>query len=190
MSCSEFRLWLDEGRPEGISAAMEAHAAECPSCARSLHSAFEIEAAFRAPREVTAPVDFTAEVMRRVRATATAGPFRPVTLFPALSWWLRAAADPAVACAFALAAILAWRFPAWWNLAGRVASGVGAVAEAVFRSPGLPPVLARVGLSLHSIWNPVLLMTGNPAALLGIFLAVLPAELWISWRLYRWAGRI
>jgi hypothetical protein len=133
MECERFERWLDQGRPESEAPAASAHAATCPRCAAALDAALEIDALL-ATAPPAAPPALTETVMARVSLIAGARrpAWRPEP--PALDWWVRAAAEPGVALAFALAALIAWRGAALLALATRgaawVASALGGLAAA------------------------------------------------------------
>ncbi len=180
MRCAAFTEWLDGGRPETVAVAMRAHAGECPRCAAALRAAQELDEALAVRVRVTAPAGFTAGVMRRVReARAAAAPARVLSLPPALAWWVRAAADPWVAVSLLLSATVAWRHEALWAIAADLAARIAAFGEITLRLPGAGSL---------TIGTPALLRVfADPFVLLGLALALAPAGLWASWRLFRWS---
>ncbi|MGH7741025.1 MAG: hypothetical protein ACRENS_03280 [Candidatus Eiseniibacteriota bacterium] len=147
------------------------------------HSALprELEHALEAP-PVSAPAMFTDRVMARIaevrRAGARAPEFRTAAAgwpgAPALEWWVSAAADPAVALAFALAALLIWRanaiVPACEAALARLLSAPAAAAA--------PPGLGALARAMpHGV------------AAVALALAILPVFAWGSWRLGQWIER-
>lgn len=115
MNCLELEALLDEGTPGRLPEAALAHARECDSCARSLERARMLESALERhfsasanPLELTALTGFTDRVMARVRRSEARG-VRWLTLPDALPWWVRTAAEPSVALASVVAALLLWR---------------------------------------------------------------------------------
>ncbi|HEY6865783.1 MAG TPA: hypothetical protein VI792_00915 [Candidatus Eisenbacteria bacterium] len=160
MSCDRVERWLDEGRPAADEAACRAHAASCARCAAALRAALAIdELLARAP--APAPESLTEHVMARVTA-ARQGAWRIEP--PAFDWWVRAAAEPSVALALILAALLAWGGNALPALA---AQGLARLATAL---AGLAPHGSDLG----------------PFAQGALWLMAALALPWISWRLYRW----
>ena len=192
--CAAFEAWLDDGRPAGDERMARAHAAECARCAAQWRVTLELDLALEAP-PVTAPASLTERVMARVAAmraaaradVATIGspvarPRAADTAFggpaaPALAWWVRAAADPAVALAMVLAALVLWRAPSLIP----VAQAVGGWAMAAWRA-AFPPTLA-LSLATLERWMP------HGVVALALALALMPALAWGSWRLYLWAER-
>jgi hypothetical protein len=143
----------------------------------------ELERALAAPPPA-APARFTERVMERVadarRVAQVPAARTPLVLgsgwlgAPALEWWVRAAADPAVALALALAAVLLWR------------------ADAVV--PACEAAVAWVLAAPHALALPVggaALEHAIPHGVtaLALALALLPAVGWGSWRLGLWLER-
>ena len=133
MDCERFERWLDQGRPESEAPAASAHAATCPVCAAALDAALEIEALLAAAPPA-APPALTEAVMARVSLTVGTRRLAWRTEPPPLDWWVRAAAEPGVALAFALAALITWRGAALLALAirgaGWVVGALGGLAAA------------------------------------------------------------
>ena len=190
--CAAFEAWLDQGRPAVGESAARAHAAACARCAAQWSVALELDLALEAP-PVTAPASLTERVMTRVAAMlpevrasgASAGSpavrsraadtaFGGVAA-PALAWWVRAAADPAVALALVLAALVLWRAQSLVP----VAQAGSAWALAAWRI-AFPPTFAP-SLGTLERWMP------HGVVALALALALMPALAWGSWRLYRWA---
>ena len=125
MTCRDFERWLDQGMPEADAAAARAHAAACSACASSLAAAREIDALFAAV-PASAPPPFTDRVMARV-AEASALQAREADHAPVpsvLPWWVRAAHDPAVVLAAAVAALVARWIEALIRLPETLAAGM------------------------------------------------------------------
>lgn len=114
MNCLAFERLLDEGEPERLDVTALAHAAECARCARALARSRSLESALARHFSSTVaagdelPLGFTDRVLRRVERVEARG-VRWLTLPDALPWWVRAAAEPGVALAIGLAALLLWR---------------------------------------------------------------------------------
>ena len=136
----------------------------------------EIERALMAPPPA-APAAFTDRVMarlaqeRRTQAFVHAdGWYRP----PALSWWVRAAADPAIALALVLAALVLWRAPTLDAVIQAMAAWLASAMSAAAAPPGLAALERAMP---HGV------------AALAVTLAMLPAVAWGSWRLCLWFER-
>jgi hypothetical protein len=113
MRCDEFRRWLDEGMPDGVTAeTARSHAAGCPACARELAAAESLEHALRvAPPSPPSGGDvFVANVLRQIETTepfaAPAPAPRAAVRRPAGVWWGLFAEPGFMACAALLFAIL------------------------------------------------------------------------------------
>jgi len=162
MSCEQFDRWLDEGRPETGHAVCRAHAAACPRCAAALSAALEIDALL-ASDLAPAPAVLTDHVMARIARTRRAEwKLEP----PAFDWWVRAAAEPSVALALAVAALLVWRGDLLLTLASQSLAWLGA------------------GLASMSAVAPA---TFAPATRAALWLTMLTAAPWASWLLFRWS---
>jgi hypothetical protein len=136
----------------------------------------EIERALMAPPPA-APAAFTDRVMARIARERRAqvfvhadGWYRP----PALSWWIRAAADPAIALALVLAALVLWRA----QTLGALVQALAAWLASSIRSTAAPLGLAALA---HAMPHGV--------AAVAVTLALLPAVAWGSWRLCLWFER-
>src|SRR5206468_1223582 len=109
VNCLEFERLLDEGEPERLPAEALDHAHDCASCARSLARARSLERAlaahFSPARADEAPAGFTQRVMARVERGEARG-VRWLALPDVMPLWTRAAAEPGVALASAVAALL------------------------------------------------------------------------------------
>lgn len=184
MNCSDLDRWLDQGAPGALETAARAHAASCPRCAAEIARMNELDlalASFTAP----APPDFTPRVMRRVadapRHTVTWAP--P----PAVSWWVRAAADPAAALALLLAGLILLGDGSLTRMVTWLAQG--AIANTQNLLAAVPGALAALP-GAHAARFPSLpSMLGAPGVALALWLAGLPALLWASWRLFGWMER-
>ena len=180
MRCADFDRWLDEGSPRAEEGEALAHAGGCARCAAALDSARALDDAL-ASYSIAAPPQFAARVMERVRrAPRVERPARAAsyaTPAPAMDWWVRAAADPASALALLLAGLLAWRANAAQHAALAFAQGLLANAR-----PWLDRLTSGSGMALPRLAVPL----GDPNVMLALLLAVAPAMLWISWRLFAW----
>jgi hypothetical protein len=162
MNCERFDRWLDEGRPDVDGGACRAHAAACARCAAALKAALEIETLL-ATDLAPAPATLADRVMARVALTRRAEwKLEP----PAFDWWVRAAAEPSVALALAVAALLLWRGDVMLTLASQGLVWLGA---------GLANVAASAAV------------TFAPATRAALWLTVLIAAPWASWLLFRWS---
>ena len=139
MNCLEFENLLDQGEPERLPAVAREHAGECARCARARARARSLEQALTRhfASELTPdehlPAAFIERVMTRVQRGEANG-VRWLLLPDALPWWARIAAEPSVALAAAVAALLLWRgdrllthWPAWLSyaaLADRASDGL------------------------------------------------------------------
>jgi len=112
VNCLEFERLLDEGEPERLPAEALEHAHDCASCARSLARARSLERAlaahFSPARVDETPAGFTQRVMVRVERGEARG-VRWLALPDVMPLWTRAAAEPGVALASAVAALILWR---------------------------------------------------------------------------------
>jgi hypothetical protein len=162
MSCEQVDRWLDQGSPEAGAVECRAHAAACARCAAALAAALEIDALLAADF-APAPAALAERVVARIAMTRRAEwKLEP----PAFDWWVRAAAEPSVALALGVAALLLWRGDLLLALASqgmvRLAAGLASAAVAV------PATLA-------------------PATRAGLWLTLLLAVPWASWLLFHWS---
>lgn len=168
MSCLAFERLLDHGEPKRLPAGALEHALTCEHCALALARARSLEAALERhfARESDAdavPAGFTDRVMARVLRGEARG-VRWLALPDALPWWTRAFADPAVALACGVAALVLWRGDGLvtavrgWSSAG-VAQFLG--LDAV--GPALASAFANGG---HAAWA---IPTGLALGLLPVF---------------------
>lgn len=174
MKCSEFERWLDEGMPENQAARL--HAASCPSCAAQLHTAERLDDVLSdvIPAHVAAPARFTDAVMERVAHIET---MRPALAAQqgrdAFPWWVRAAAEPSIAVALTLSALLLWQSPA-------ILTAGSAAFAWIARFNGSAIVTALRGVEPQA----------TPLVMFGLGLAVLPAAWWLANVVYRWTDRV
>jgi hypothetical protein len=138
MDCLAFERRLDEGAPDRLPETALAHARACGSCTRSLARARSLERALERhfaaaldPALETKLVALTDRVMARVERGEARG-VRWLALPEALPWWVRAAAEPPVALAGALAALLLWRGDALLERMRAWAAGAGPAPVATF----------------------------------------------------------
>ena len=175
MTCAEFDRWLDEGAVAAPEREALEHLRTCARCAAALRAARELDVAladFAAP----APAGFTERVMRRV----VDAPRRVVAWAPAaeMAWWVRVAADPAVALALVVGGLVAWRGAALPGVA------MSLVESALAKLPGAPPALPG-----GADWRALIAPLSSPSVVLALSIAVAPGMLWASWRLYAWLER-
>ncbi len=186
--CRQFERWLDDGgallRDTGSALPRDAdlpraHAAGCVACARRLAAEDALAALFAVPAGAPpATAGFAARVLARVAQTPQAAP-APVapslTAAPAdaLPWWIRVAARPEGAIAFATAGLALLLTPQLHGLA-RVAPQWGQAAlggMSMVLTPWLSPILERAG--------------ANPLVGAGVACAFLPGIALGSYALYR-----
>lgn len=164
MSCERVDRWLDEGRHASGEAACRAHAASCARCAAAIGAAMELEDLLGAHR-ATAPTTLVEGVMARVAVARRADwELDP----PVLDWWVRAAAEPSVALALALAALIMWRGNAMPALGAQAVAWLGAALGSASASAAAPFDL-------------------NPATRAALWLTLTIAAPWTSWLLFRWS---
>ena len=168
VQCLAFERLLDAGEPKRLSAEALAHAHACEHCARSLARARSLEAALERhfARESDAdvvPASFTDRVMARVFRGEARG-VRWLALPDALPWWTRAFADPAVALACGVAALVLWRGD------GLVTAVRGWSAASVAQFLGLDAVGSALASAFansgHAAWA---IPTGLALGLLPVF---------------------
>ena len=164
MSCEQVDRWLDQGRLESGAAQCRAHSASCARCAAAIDAALEIDTLLAADL-APAPATLTASVMARVAMARRAEwPLEP----PAFDWWVRAAAQPSVALALALAALLMWRGDLLLALASQGMVWLG--AQLASAAAAVPATLAPAPATRAALW-----------------LTLMIAAPWASWLLYRWS---
>jgi hypothetical protein len=182
MRCEDFESWLDEGMPERARAeGAPDHATRCARCAASLAAAREIETMIATPA-IAAPAGFAGRVMSRVAAARVArlAPLAPWLETDPMPWWVRAAAEPPVVLAAAVAALVVWRADLLLGLALSAASWLtGALRDA----PG------RAADSIARASGPAAVAVADPAVQLGLMLALASLLAVASFPLYRWCER-
>jgi hypothetical protein len=194
LNCLAFERLLDEGAPDALPAAAMAQADGCPSCARSLARAHALEEALArhfgpvigGPGDAPVPAGFADRVMARV-AGAEARGVRWLALPEALPWWVRAAAEPGVALASVVAALVLWRGDALLAIASRWAgsgdtalAGISALAE----GSGLGPAARALAHALVPSGG------ANWAVTTGLVLGLAPVVAIAAWGLWRAAERL
>ena len=132
MNCERFEQLLDAEGPAGLAADARAHADACPRCARALVAVRSIDAMLDAPAATRAPSGFTDRVLARIRTEARpkAAPVAPRawTGFDAMPEWIRFMAEPAVAGALVIAALIVWQAPQLMTLARAWGSALASAA--------------------------------------------------------------
>lgn len=193
MNCLRFEVLLDEGAPDALPAEALAHASTCASCAHSLERARVLEASLEhhfaslaSPAEQASLAGFSDRVMARVeRGAAQERGGR--TLPDALPWWVRAAAEPAVALACIVAALLLWQGGALlaamraWAAPG---ASAGVRVAAWLQDWGLDTVTRSLSSALSPGVGP------DWAVLTGIALGVTPLLALVGWAMWRAGERI
>jgi hypothetical protein len=193
VNCLAFEALLDGGAPDRLPEAALVHARECASCARSLERARSLEAALErhfasatSERERAPLTGFTDRVMVRVQR-GEARSVRWLTLPDALPWWVRAAAEPSVALASVVAALLLWQggvLLTWvrtWATPGRFdTSRLASLAQA-----------AGLDAAARAVWSVLAPATGPDwAVVLGVVVGVAPLVGLIGWVMWRAGERI
>jgi len=178
-ACDRFLTELDALGPDGVEVA---HAATCPGCARALSAARAIEAQL-AGTPATAPSGFTDRVLARVRAEAvaathTAPAVAPVAFRDVLPEWVRLAAEPRVAGAMTLAALLMAFGPRLLVL-GRA----GLFAAAAWLTGGVVRDIAP-------LMRPFTALAASDNLRLALECAALTMLMLIAVPLYRWSERL
>jgi len=187
MNCERLERWLDDGMPATGEAEAQAHAASCARCAAALTAARELDLRLEAAL-TAAPAGLTPRIMERIaaiegmRESNSRAAALPQPAEGPVPWWARAAADPAAALAFALAALVLWKRDAILApalvLAAR-AGGLGDVLAGGLASPALRGPSASIARLVTD-------MASRPEIALGIALALAPGAAWLAWRLWRW----
>ncbi len=186
MTCAEYERWLDDGMPNGVvSLPAQAHVAGCLRCAASHAAALELDCLLAAP-VVFAPGRLTDSVMARVaaiesvRAAHAGQAVVPGALVwgEGQAWWVRAAAQPAAALAFSLAALVLWKGDAI-RLHGSawIANASGMMAHALTSGFGMPAITG------------IPEAFARPEVMLGFAFAIAPVLALVSAALWNWAER-
>jgi len=179
-ACDRFLMELDALGPDGADVA---HAATCPGCARALAAARAIDAQL-AGTPATAPIGFTDRVLARVRAETATAPARtppvvmPVALRDVLPEWVRLAAEPRVAGALMVAALVMAYAPRMLAL-GRE----GLFAVAAWLTGG-------VANSIAPVTRPFTTLATSEHLRLALACATLTMLMLIAVPLYRWSERL
>ncbi|MEO5989738.1 MAG: hypothetical protein ABIU54_13100 [Candidatus Eisenbacteria bacterium] len=186
MNCLEFIQRLDTGDLEALAPEALAHVADCTDCARELMAARRLESAFErhlSGAGISAPQGLADAVMTRVRARQA----QPRTTFvPDLTpWWVGAAAQPSVAGAMLIAALIAWR-GAWLLQSSERAIGLGGPVRAFASGP-----IARANEWLLPFAQAFVPARGDDwTTALAIALCLSPLALLASYALYRAGERL
>ncbi len=193
MNCLPFERLLDGGEPWWLPEDAVAHARECARCARSLARARSLERALE--RHFASHLDddtgavlagFTDRVMARVERGEARG-VRWLALPDALPWWVRAAAEPGVLLASAVAALVLWRPQA---LASALRAGLPLAAEVPSRLAALAHAsrFDSFGRALSQALAPV--TQAQWAVTTGVALGLLPVFALMALALWRMGERI
>jgi hypothetical protein len=194
VKCLAFEALLDEGAPERLPEAALAHARECASCARSLERARALEAALEhhftalaSPAEQAPLVGFTDRVMLRVER-GEAKSVRGIALPDALPWWVRAAAEPAIALACAVAALLLWQGPAMLTALRALDGPSGPTPPPWFTTLlqdwGLEAAARALGMAFAPVAG------ASWPVFVGIALGVAPVLALLGWAMWRAGERL
>jgi hypothetical protein len=193
MNCLAFEALLDEGTPGRLPEAAMAHARECASCARSLERARALESALErhfsastSPLEQAALAGFTDRVMARVRRSESRG-VRWLTLPDALPWWVRTAAEPSVALASVVSALLLWRGNALLVMAREW------FTPGQFDTSRLASLAQGSGLdaAARALWTALAPTTGADwAVAAGVTLGIAPLAGLMGWAMWRAGERL
>lgn len=119
MDCTRFKKrlhgYVDGAVPPALQAAMQTHAASCPTCRREVESLTQIGAVLRAAAPLSpVPEGFSGRVMARAAARKTPAPLRLAAWLPSFAWWqemarpTRAAAAAVLVFGLALGAVMGW----------------------------------------------------------------------------------
>jgi uncharacterized protein (DUF983 family) len=100
MTCTDFRRWLDEGRPQRDLSRMQQHATICVSCDRELRAADDLDALLGIVVPARVSAGFNDAVMLRIHDTAWRR---------ALAALIQVLAEPVVPVSLAFAIVLAWQ---------------------------------------------------------------------------------
>jgi hypothetical protein len=178
VNCERFGAWLDAGQPPDGAGAAHAHAATCERCREALAADRALEEALES-WAAPAPAGFTGRVMRAIeRANEARTPATAASWKDAMPWWSRAALQPQVLGAAALAALVIWR-PDAIEQSARVGLAAAVTSGQTFGTwfaqamgPGAASLVA------------------NPAAQVGIAAAAGLMVTLLALPLYRWTEKI
>ena len=189
MNCLEFERQLDEGAPDRLPDEALAHARACATCSCSLERARALEAALEqhfaalaSPAEQAPLVGFTDRVMARVERGEARG-VRGRTPLGALPWWVQVAAEPAVALACVVAALLLWQGDALLT-AVRAWGTPGARSTTWAQDWGLDAVARALGAAFAPSASP------DWAVITGLVLGVAPVVALLGWVMWRAGERL
>ena len=181
MNCEAFERLLDVEGVTALSATATAHAQDCPRCARALEAARSVDAVLVATTSVRAPSGFTDRVLARIRTEAkpraaavmprVASPFDPV---PA---WIRFMAEPTIAGAAVLAALIGWQAPRLLELGRAWASALAVSA-------------AQDAVAGPSQWATALQAAFNDPVRLALLVAAASLAPLAGLFLFRWTERL
>ena len=180
MNCLEFERLLDSGEPARLPMAARSHARECARCERSLARARSLERALERHYSsiLASGEDVSASFADRVMARVERGEARGVrwlALPDALPLWVRVPAEPTVALAAALAALLLWRgdvlfaaVRAWTPDLALAPARVAALVNATDLGPPLHVLATAFVPSSGAHWSVVAAMAIGVAPVLGL----------------------
>jgi len=189
VNCLELERLLDGGAPERLGAEALAHARACARCARSLARARSLEATL--VRHFSSSVEEpTAGFTDRVLARVVHGEARGVRWLSrpdALPWWTRVPAEPAVALALAVAALLLWRGDRWlaavrsaWPALAATPAKIHDLALAAGFGPVEQALVRTFSAAQGAAW----------AVDLGVLLGVAPLFVLVGWMMWRAGERL
>ena len=138
MDCQHFakhlHAYVDGAVQPEMGAAMQAHAASCPSCRRQVEALTQLGAVLRtAAPNSPVPEGFAGRVMARAVAQKAPAPLRLLPWLPSFDWWqemagpARAAAAAVLIAGLALGAVMGWDA----NRNGRTPSPVATQPDAL-----------------------------------------------------------
>ena len=189
MTCLELERLLDEGAQDRLPAEALAHARACARCERSLARARSLERSLEAhfsSRGEEPPAGFADRVLARVVRGEARG-VRWLALPDALPWWTRVPAEPAVALALGVAALLLWRGDRWLE-ATRSAWPALAEAPHLVREWALA---TGFGPALHAIGQAFAGAPGAPWTVnLGLTVGVAPLVALAGWMMWHAGERL
>ena len=168
-TCIDFDVWLNEGMPHPGATPSLAHAEQCPRCNAAWSAVRELESALSSAAFM-APTGFTDAVMSRIQRTSEVSGHAPAMLPSPISWWVRAAEQPASVLAVLVAGLVLWKSDAIRASALAAAFKLGQLT---------------MDLKLPALGEPL----SRPVLTLGLTLALLPTAVLASLSLYHWAER-
>lgn len=173
MRCPDLLRWLDDGSPTRDAADAFAHAGSCSACAHALRAARAVDALLAASPPAP-PRGFVDRTLGAARAAGRVRLPQALAIAPtdSLPWWVRAAAEPAVALSLILCALFLWRGDLLTEAAFRVVAWV-ALIESAFHG----------GRLLHDL--PRISFESDPVVAAGVIVALAPLGLGLGYALYR-----